>query len=231
MARKDTPLRRLKYRLLSHLPGARGLEYSRKLRRLLSPEAKAQFGAALAGARGKVCIDLGANMGIYTRQMAEAGARVYAFEPDPWTAAKLRQNLVGLDNVTVIEAAAATREGTMSLYRHPGFDDDPEFASLSSSTVAEKLNVDTDTAISVRAVDFPAFLAGLDADIAVIKMDIEGGEVALLEALLDHPVLSRIGAVFVETHENRVPALAARTRALRRRTAAMTRPVINMNWI
>jgi hypothetical protein len=55
--------------------------------------------------------------------------------------------------------------------------------------------------------------------------------VPVLERLLDHPVLSRIGHIFVETHENRIPALAKRTRALRLRTARMTQPVINMNWI
>jgi hypothetical protein len=35
--------------------------------------------------------------------------------------------------------------------------------------------------------------------------------------------------LFVETHENRIPDLAARTRALRIRAAGMTRPVVNMD--
>ncbi len=231
MALRNTLLRRTKYRLFSRLPGAKGLKYGRKLRRLYAPEAQRQFREALAGATGKLCIDLGANMGLYSREMAATADHVYAFEPDPWTVARLRQNLSDLKNVEVVEAAALDRNGEIDLYRTADFEEAPEAQSLSSSVIADKLNIDTSKAIKTRCIDFAEFLQGLDRDVAVIKMDIEGGEVPVLERLLDHPVLSRIGHIFVETHENRIPALAKRTRALRLRTTRMTQPVINMNWI
>lgn len=229
--RKDTAFRRLKYRLLQHLPGQRGLRYRRRYLRLFAPQAQAQFDRAVAGATGRICIDLGANLGVHTRTLAAQASRVYAFEPDPWTAARLRENIADLPNVDVITAAAGTENGTLSLYRSAEFATDPEAASLSSSIMAAKRNVDTDNAIPVPVVDFIAFLRDLDTDIAVIKIDIEGAEVPLLEKLLDDPVLARIDHIFVETHESRIPDLAPRSEALRRRAAKLTHPKINMNWI
>jgi FkbM family methyltransferase len=227
---RNTPLRRAKYGLMQHLPGELGLKYRRKLRKLFAPAAEEAFRQALVGAKGGICIDLGANIGQHTRTMAAHAAKVYAFEPDPWTAQRLREALADLPNVEVIEAAAGAEAGTFPLYRTASFDADPVEQSQSSSLMAQKKNVDTSTAIEVSVIDFPAFLQKLDADVAVIKMDIEGAEVPLLEALFDHPVKSRIGHLFVETHESRIPDLLERTDALRARAAGMTRPVVNMDW-
>lgn len=227
---RNTPLRRAKYGLMQHLPGELGLKYRRKLRKLYAPAAERAFREALAGAAGTVCIDLGANLGQHTRTMAAQAAKVYAFEPDPWTAQKLREGLADLNNVEVIEAAAGTEDGSFPLYRTASFDADPVEQSQSSSLMAQKKNIDTSAAIEVSVIDFPAFLERLDTDIAVIKMDIEGAEVPLLEALFDHPVASRIGHLFVETHESRIPDLLPRTDALRTRAAGMVTPVVNMDW-
>lgn len=229
-ANRNTPLRRAKYGLMQHLPGELGLKYRRKLRKLYAPAAEAAFREALTGAHGKICIDLGANLGQHTRTMAAHAGKVYAFEPDPWTAEKLRTSLADVPNVEVVEAAAGTEEGTFPLYRTASFDSDPVEQSQSSSLMAAKRNIDTDSAVDVRVIDFPAFLQGLDAEIAVIKMDIEGAEVPLLEVLFDHPVAARIGHLFVETHESRIPDLLARTDALRERASRMTRPCVNMDW-
>ena len=118
----------------------------------------------------------------------------------------------------------------MPIYRSPKFDDDPRKGSLSTTLIAEKSNVGAEATETVAVRDLCAFLDALDSDIALLKIDIEGGEVALLEKLLDHPVLSRIDAIFVETHETKLPTLAARSRALRRRVRGMTHPVIDMDW-
>ncbi|MHA6346492.1 FkbM family methyltransferase [Roseivivax sp. CAU 1761] len=230
MARRPSALRRTKYALFARLPGAFGLRYQRKLRKLGAPAAEAAFRAALERAAGAVCIDLGANLGQHTRTMAARAGRVYAFEPDPWTAERLRAGTGDLANVEVIEAAAGTAEGRLTLYRAADFDSDPDTLSQSSSLVAEKRNIDTTSGIEVRVVDFPAFLERIEGEIAVIKMDIEGAEVDLLESLLDHPVARRIGHIFVETHESRIPELAPRTEALRRRCAGLDAPVVNMDW-
>src|SRR6056297_1379581 len=229
-ANRNTPLRRAKYGLMQHLPGALGLKYRRKLRKLHAPAAEAEFRAALTGASGKICIDLGANLGQHTRTMASHAAKVYAFEPDPWTAMELRARLADVPNIEIVEAAAGTEDGSFPLYRTSSFDANPVEQSQSASLLAGKRNIDTASAVEVRVIDFMTFLEALDGRIAVIKMDIEGAEVELLEALLDHPAIARIDHIFVETHESRIPGLAARTEVLRRRVADLAQPKINMDW-
>jgi hypothetical protein len=79
-------------------------------------------------------------------------------------------------------------------------------------------------------IDFSAFLNALDCDIALIKMDIEGAEVELLETLLEAPVLDRIHAIFVETHERKLPDLAPRMARLKARYGELARPRVNWDW-
>lgn len=193
--------------------------------------AKRDFAALLAAAGpGDVLIDLGANAGEFTVPMADTGAQVYAFEPDSHAQTLLRKAVAGRDNVTVVAAAASVQDGTARLYRKKGFGREPDRATKSSSLFAEKRNVTDADALDIETVDFPAFLTGLDSDIALIKMDIEGGEVPLMQALLDAPVMARVGRIFVETHERGLPHLAARTAALKATAQARYPGRVNWDW-
>lgn len=232
MTKTVSPLTQFRYRLLSHLPGRRGLRYLHKFSKTRRDEVNAAFDAALAAARGRICIDLGANLGVFTTRMAEVAQRVHAFEPDPWTAQELRKAVAGYGNVEVIEAAAGTEPGRMPIYRSARFETDQHKGSLSSTLLADKSNVTATPVAEVEVMDFCAFLQGLDSDVALIKIDIEGAEVALLERLLDDPVAARIDHIFVETHETRVPRdLALRSLALRRRVRGLARPRVDMDWM
>ena len=82
------------------------------------------------------CIDLGANVGNYTRKMALKAKRVIAFEPDPWACEELRANLADLDNVKIENAAAGACEKKVLLYRHARFESDPASYSEASSVIA-----------------------------------------------------------------------------------------------
>lgn len=190
-----------------------------------------QFDDAQRASRDLICLDPGANLGKYTRRMAEACHHVHAFEPDPWTAGKLRDNLADLDNVTIHDAAVGTAPGTVSLYRRSDFSDAQERSSEGSSIFADKTNVDTENAVEVRVIDFMDFVCGLDRDIGVRKIDIEGAEVDLLETLLDAPdVLGRIGIILAETHENRILSQRDRVAALKARVKYMRAPRVNLYW-
>lgn len=226
----DTRFNRVRYGLLRHLPGRRGARYAEKYAHFMKNDAEADFARALTKLSGTTCIDLGANVGRHTTVLAAHCARVLAFEPDPWTAARLRENVAHLDNVEVIEAAAGVAEGTIPMYRAKAYEADPEKYSESTSAFAEKTNVDPGKRIDVRQVDFPAFLDALEGPIGVLKIDIEGAEVALLEALFDHPAFGKVAWVFCETHESRLPDLAARTESLRTRAKSVARPVVNLDW-
>jgi len=193
--------------------------------------AQAQFQAIVARLTPEdLVIDLGANMGDVTETLARTGARTIAFEPDPFAFGKLSKRLGGLPNVELINAAAGAEAGRLGLYRHSDFERDPEKRSLASSLLSEHAEVGGAPATEVEVVDFAAFVAGLEQPVTLLKIDIEGAEVALMEALLDHPASAQIGAIFVETHERALPGLAARTRKLKARTEGKTRPQVNWHW-
>ena len=218
----------LKHRLLRHLPGAIGHRHERKYKQVV---VTYRFEEALRRCRGTTCIDLGANLGVYTRMMASHAKRVIAFEPDPWTLAKLRANIAEFDNVTIEDAAAGTSEQSISLYRHPRFEEDPAQHSVSSSVIVSKCDVVKESAVEIRQVDFLRYLEDFDDDIGILKIDIEGAEVPLLEALLDRSdLMGRIGYIFAETHEIWIPDHKPRVKALRARARRYERPLINLDW-
>lgn len=193
--------------------------------------AQAQFHAIVGRlSSADLVIDLGANMGDVTETLARTGARTIAFEPDPFAFGKLSERLGHLPNVELINAAAGAEAGRLGLYRHAEFERDPEKRSLASSLLADHAEVGGAPATDVEVIDFAGFVAGLEQPVALLKVDIEGAEVALMEALLDHPASARIDAIFVETHERALPGLAARTRKLKARTEGRTRPLVNWHW-
>lgn len=211
------------------MPGRIGARYQPKYARY---HARTRgFPEALRHSQGMTCIDLGANVGEYTRMMASVAKRVIAFEPDPWTLDVLHANIADLENVTIENVAAGTCEGRVPLYRHVQFEENPVLHSESSSLVASKCNVTEEGAIEVSQIDFIAYLERLNEDIGTIKMDIEGAEVDLLEALLDRPeIMQRISYIFVETHESRIPGHERRVKLLQDRVQEIQWPNINLYW-
>lgn len=221
--------KRAKYQLLRHLPGRRGRHYSRKFKAHIALD---KFHDALQHSVNKTCIDLGANVGEYTEKMARIVKSVIAFEPDPWAYAELKGNMADFTNVRLENAAASTVNGTIPLWRHAEFQENPAKWSTASSLISHKFGVaNNDQMIEVRSIDFVSYLIDLDEDIGIIKMDIEGAEVDILEALLDTAeILSRIDYIFVETHERHMHDLTDRVNALATRTLHMTQPYFNLDW-
>lgn len=220
--------KRLKYNTLRHIPGPVGRKYTAKYNARSTPW---RFEDALRATRGMLAIDLGANIGEYSQRLAESARRVYAFEPDPWACEQLRDNTRHLDNVEIIQAAAGPKPGTVKLYRHPGFADDPIMNSQSSSIMETKNNISTDDYFEVEQVDVIQFIRDLEGPVGILKVDIEGAEVDLFEALFDQPeVLAKIRFIFAETHETKIPGHEPRVAALRERARRIERPEIDLNW-
>ena len=196
-----------------------------------------EFQQAVRHSKGKVCIDLGANVGVYTRKMAqgiggggEKPKLVIAFEPDPWTCARLQENVSGLDNVRIEEAAVGTRDGKVLLYRHLLFLQDRVFHSASTSVFSRK-KLDKNSPVEARQVDFLKYLEELKDPVGVLKIDIEGAEIELLEALFDRPeLLGRIDYIFAEMHGRFTESLRLRVRRLRKRAKRIRQPRINLKW-
>jgi FkbM family methyltransferase len=184
---------------------------------------------------GDVVVDCGANRGDVTAELAATGAEVHAFEPDPYNIAKLSDRFAGARNVHLHPSAVGISAGSIRLMRAANWEANPELASVKSTVVAGGQNIAEGDGIEVAQIDFPAFLRGLVAAhgrVAFVKMDIEGAELGLLEALLSEKLFDHIQLTVAETHERKFKDLRPRFAALRQAVAAaypQTR--VNLDWI
>ncbi len=184
---------------------------------------------------GDLAVDLGANMGVVTRQLAATGADVVAFEPDPLTFAKLRERFAETANVTLINAAVGVGSGTVRLMRANNFADNPEGASVKSTILGGGRRIDADNGVDVPLIDFPAWVRTQVAQrgaIAFVKMDIEGAELEILEAMTRDGLFAGIRGLVAETHERKFKDLRNRYKALRAAIArAEPSGKVNLDWI
>jgi FkbM family methyltransferase len=139
--------------------------------------------------KGDWALDVGANVGHYTLRMSEIvgeAGRVIAFEPVPDTFALLAANsrLSAHSNVTLLNVAASD-EPAVGGMQIPKFDDGlPNYYQARVSGKRAALNV---LALPIDALALPA-------RVALVKMDVEGHELAALRGMAalierDHPVL------------------------------------------
>lgn len=177
-----------------------------------------------------IVIDCGANMGEFSQKLAINGSTVHAFEPDPYSFSRLLQNTAHLPSVVCHNKAVGVGNATVKLFRTATFDVNPEAASISSSLFSSKLNVDASKFVEVEQVDLVQFIRSLPKKIRILKMDIEGSEVDVLEHMIKTGTLSCCDTTFAETHEDRIPALADRTALLRAQAAHNFSGRLYLDW-
>jgi len=178
-----------------------------------------------------VAVDCGANVGRVTALLAARGAEVYAFEPNPYAFDVLSARFASSPRVHCLAKAVATRSGTARLHLHVDALSDQLTWSTASSLLASKPNVDPSTFVDVQTVDLDAFLAGLDRPVRVLKLDVEGAEIEILERLLETGRLGAVEHVLVEMHDRRIPGLEERGSALRERLTAPAYHHVHLDWI
>jgi FkbM family methyltransferase len=149
-------------------------------------------------------VDVGAHVGMYTVAAAKAtSGRVLAFEPNPSARAQLAGNLTlnGCRNVLVVPKAAGDVPGRALL--HVPATPDPSFSSLDPGRFAEGEPID----VEVTTVDAEVAAAGLRP--AVVKIDVEGGELQVLGGM-SGTIAAHRPVVLVEVSESSARELAQR---------------------
>jgi len=130
-----------------------------------------------------VCLDIGANIGLYTMALARLAPNgsVYAFEPAPATFEFLRTNieLNGLGHAEAVLAAVVDVTGTVE------FQDIPFFTAGSFAVVGEPFltsDVLGSFCIKTPSITVDQFMAdkGLER-LDFVKVDVEGGEISVLD--------------------------------------------------
>ena len=184
---------------------------------------------------GDLAVDLGANKGDVTEMLAATGADVVAFEPDPMTFERLRARFEGAANVTLVHAAAGVGFGTVRLLRAENFAENPEGASVKSTILGGGRRIDAGNSVEVALIDFPAWVRGqvtARGQIAFVKMDIEGAELDILEAMDREGLFAGIRGLVAETHERKFKDLRERYKALKLAIAEHEPSgKINLDWI
>jgi FkbM family methyltransferase len=223
------PLRIMKHAVFQFLPGHIGIRNRACLHHLTKPSAAASFQKALDMlSEGDICIDCGANVGEISEKFAARGARTYAFEPDPWSFGKLSARLQDRSNVTLFNKAVGVEEGSIEFFRDAAFADQPDLHSLASSVYPRPDR--EQTSVKVEVIDLIAFIRSLEVPVKILKMDIEGAEVEVLEKLIEEGMAAQIGHVFVETHELQFAELLESTARLRRTVSDNGLGHINLDW-
>lgn len=231
-AKSTNWIRTLKYSLFRFLPGQKGLHYQRQFRRTKWADVDKAFQAAAEYCQGQglAAVDLGANVGEFTSRLSEFASTVYAFEPDPWAFSELKKRTKHIKNVVLYPAAAGDEDGTVTLYRHPKRHENRLLSTVSSIREDSRIVKKNSQAIDIQKIDFVKWMQETDERFGILKIDIEGAEVELLEALLWSDEVKRFEYIFCETHEPEFPHLSTQYQRLRKRASELTTPVINLDW-
>lgn len=129
--------------------------------------------------RGSTFVDVGANVGVYTawasRCVGENG-RVIAFEPMPATRDNLKRVVAGnaLGNVLIVPKALGAAPGAVKLWAVP------HASGLTSAVAPADPATATPLDVPMSTLDDELAAAG-GPTVALVKIDVEGYEMAVLE--------------------------------------------------
>ncbi|MEX0284235.1 MAG: FkbM family methyltransferase [Paracoccaceae bacterium] len=207
------------------------MDYRRKVHREMRNSFCAGIVMGLRAVLNKddVCVDLGANVGEITVPLAETGATVHAFEPDPDIFQTLQGACGSFDNVVLHQAAVGVEDGEATFFRSSLSEKNPEKGATGGTLIASNTVADAENAVTAKVVNGVAFVADLleqHGRVAFLKMDIEGAELDLMDGLIAAGLLDHIGLTVVETHRWLMPGQTRRYKDLEK--LAADRPDLNL---
>jgi FkbM family methyltransferase len=129
--------------------------------------------------KGMAVVDVGANVGYYTLLAAHLvgdEGKVFAFEPDPYNFDLLCKNieLNGFRNVIPVRKAVSSKSGKRKFFLDKN--------NLGGHSLSEA-NVRTGASITVEATSLDDYFKNTDYKVDVIKMDVQGLEMEVLEGM------------------------------------------------
>lgn len=138
--------------------------------------------------------DIGANIGVYASQFADRGATVVCFEPAPEAIAALRRRFEGAPasgaRVQVVPIALSNARST-ALFSADGSSPNNQIITTSSAQPTVEIQVHTgDAALAEFSLPSPN----------VMKIDVEGYELEVIQGMSRLLSSKTLRSVFVEVH-------------------------------
>lgn len=151
--------------------------------------------------KGDIVLDCGANVGDVTQKFLELGAKVYAFEPNPEAIKVLKSRFQSNKRMELIQKAVWIEESEKDFYFHAEEHYNPVEYAHSSTLVQTHEKIDTSKSCKVATIDIISFIEQLNKKVKLLKLDIEGAEIEILERLFEFNAFDKIEYIAVETHE------------------------------
>ncbi len=134
--------------------------------------------------------DVGANIGLYSRKLAEAvgpTGQVVAFEPTPSTIEVLREAVAAYPQVTIVPVALADYSGVAHF-------------STSEHHQSNTLNTSAKASDCIEVKVEPGDVYSADQCPDVIKIDVEGFELDVVRGMTRTLAQAKLRSVFIEVH-------------------------------
>lgn len=180
---------------------------------------------------GSLVIDCGANIGDITKKFAGTGATVHAFEPDTLAFEFLTKRFAKAPNVVLHKQGVWDKDAEIILYKHKDQHQAEMAYTVGSSIIESKVNVNKEKHETIRVIDLCDFIRRLNAKVNVIKLDVEGAEIAILQKILKDETYKLFDVMYVETHETKIKGQKHELENIKQTIRQKNVKNIKLNWL
>lgn len=182
-----------------------------------------------------VFVDGGCHNGVFSDIALACGGICYAFEPNIYLCAFLR-NLYKDNPHFILHQQAISNKNDKTIFYNETYGENEQIVGAGSSIVkfSEKSPYTQNQGYEVQMIDFCDFVKGLlqkHGKINFIKLDIEGAEFDVLDAFIEQNLHENIEYVMVETHERIFDNPQKKINALKTKIAQKNITNIYLDWI